>query len=248
MATPEPPALQTPWTQEYVFGRIISGHFVTQLVIEMLQRWMDTYLAAVAFQSGEDEERLSPIKSWRISTEMEKMPEDQTPGLIVVNTGLAEDPEKTGSAKYSTAGSPGFPYSATWIIEVGVVCSAKGKKHIATPRALERAQMYAAAVRAIMIQQRDDHDTFGMIDWKQEKYDGLDSSSDRTACLAYNKFEIQVHDVTSWSTGPIAPIPPIEPTTPPDDVFPEVQEVETGIRKVPTDDDIKESEGDPWRE
>jgi hypothetical protein len=207
LATFNPPVLVTPWVDEYVFGRIVSAHIVNQVIIDMIKKWEATYLAAVAFQHGEDADRLSPLRSYRVSTEMEKMPEDQTPGLILVNSGLAESPERTGASKMSAAASSGFPYMAPWIVELGVVCSAKGKKSVATPRALERAQMYAAAVRAIMVQQRDDTQLLGMIDWKNEQYDGLDSTSDRTICLAFNKFEVQVHDVVSWATGPNEPTP-----------------------------------------
>ena len=228
-------------TAENIFGRLISAHIVSELVIEMLQKWMDTYLAAIAYQSHEPVERFETPRSWRISTDMEKMPEDQTPGIIVVNRGLAENPEKTGSTKTGST-SPGFPYLATWIIEVGIICSAKGKKNVAAPRALERAQMYAAASRAIMVQQRDDRDIFGMIDWKNEQYDGLESTSDRTACLAYNKFEVAVPDVVSWGTGPT------EPLADPAGVFFEVQEVDVDIRKVPTEAEVRYHLGESWKE
>ena len=227
---------------ELVFGNLVGAHHVDDAIIQLLKTWCPAYLHEVARQSGEPFERLEPFRSYRISTEMEKMPEDQTPGVIIVNQGLAETPDRAGASKMTQ--SPyrsGYPFAARWTYQIGVICSAKGKKQEAGPRALRRARMYILAVRGAMIQQRDDKEVIGMVDWLNEEYDGLDSASDRTICLAHDTFNIECYDVVSWGTGPTTPAE-VEPPPPDSETWPQADDADFGIIKVPQDQDPKEYE------
>src|SRR5262245_64901012 len=94
-----PTTLGDPPPRELVFGRLVGAHQVDDAVIKLLKIWLETYLWEVARQSDEAFERVEKPRSYRVSTEMEKMPEDQTPSIIVVNNGLVETPEKTGASK-----------------------------------------------------------------------------------------------------------------------------------------------------
>ena len=231
-------------TPESQFGRLIGAHQIDRAIEDTLKYWMNTYLQAVARITNENFERLEPIRNWRISTDLEKMPEDGTPTCIITSPGLSDRPEKQAVGKASHYETSGFPYSATYDYQIGIHVSAKGKKHQATPRALERARMYGLAVRAVLIQQRDvppaaTSEILGMVDWTNEEFDRLESSSDRTICMAVESFEVNVHDVVSWATGPKIPW---EEQDPEDPTWPVAVEADAKITKVPLEEDIEEYE------
>lgn len=196
-----------------VYGSIVGGHDADDLLIGMIRYWGPSYLAAIARRAGEDVNEFKMFRSMRVSHELEKMPEDQTPGLILVNQGLADSPMKQGTAK------PGKTYYATWSYQFGCLLSARGKKINAQPRAIRLAKMYCLAIRLLIIQKRDDDDfraatglptghdewVLGMTDWMDEGYDGVESEDDRTICLAHTDFQINVPDAATWAAGPLVP-------------------------------------------
>jgi hypothetical protein len=229
-----------PLPLESQFGPMVGAHQVDRAIENVLKYWMTTYLQAVARITDENFERLEPIRNWRISSDMEKMPEDTPPVCIITSPGLAERPEKAGASKYSSELHSGFPYSAIYEYQVGLHLSAKGKKSQATPRALERARMYGLACRLALLQQRDqpptaDSEILGMIDWVNEEFDKIDSSSDRTVCMAIETFHVTVHNVSAWGTGPHKKW---EGEDPEDPTWPRVETTDVDIVKVPLEEDL----------
>jgi hypothetical protein len=221
---------------DYQFGDFAGGHNVDLVLYNLIDKWLLTYLYEIARRSGEEFDELKPFRSWRVSTELEKMPEDQTPALIMVNLGLADNPVKRGSS------SPGQSFYATWSYQFGCLTSAKGKKVNAAPRAIRLSQMYTTAVRLILIQKSDDEGVLGMRDWMDEGYDGVDSEDDRTINLSHTDFWINVPAAATWANGPMEPVPEPGPDSP---VWPTVISADVGIEKVPLDEPFPEPEPPP---
>lgn len=223
---------------KYVFGDFRGAHDVDDALIGTIDHWILSYVREVARRSGEPVDQMVPFNSHRITTELEHMPEDQSPGLIVVNTGLAEIPSKSGTSR------PGKSYNAVWGYQFGVLVTARGSKTKAAPRAQKLAKMYTVALRLLLIQKRDNSrdnpefkDVLGMLDWINEDYNGLDSEDDRTICLAHTDFQVWVPDAATWATGPL--VPDIDDTGDPDaPTWPVVTDTDLDIIKVPTDEEV----------
>lgn len=226
MATVRP----DPYTEySYVFGPIIGPHDVDEILYEIVHLWQVSYLREVARRAGEDPDELVPFRSWRVSHEMEKMPEDQTPTLIIQNLGLEDQPLKRGTLR------PGKSFYACYKYRLGCVLSAKGKKIKAAPRANKLAKMYATAVRSILIQKRDDRNVLGMIDWVDDLPGPLSSEDDRTIAIWVVEFNVEVPNSAAWATGPVEPdpLPTGEPDPP---VLGTVDTVDITVTKVPLDE------------
>lgn len=216
---------------DYQFGDFAGGHDVDLILYQLIDRWLLTYLYEIARRSGEEFDELKPFRSWRVSTELEKMPEDQSPALIIVNQGLSDNPVKRGSNR------PGQSFYATWAYQFGCLASAKGKKVNAAPRAIRLSQMYCMAVRLILIQKRDDEGMLGMLDWMDESYDGLDSEDDRTICLSHTDFWVNIPAAATWANGPMEPVPDPIPDSP---VWPIVVSADVDVIKQPQEEPFPE--------
>jgi hypothetical protein len=220
---------------------MVGAHHVDDAIVKILKNWDRTYLQEVARRSDEEVDELRPFRSWRVSFELEKMPEDTPPVCIIANRGIQEPPRKHNSAR-----RPGQAYSAQWLYRVGVLLSAKGKKINASPRAERLAKMYCLAIRQVLVQKREEFEEWenpderiiGMIDWVDEGYDGLESDADRTICLAWSEFLVTVPEAATWGTGPKVTVPDEDPGDPEIPVWPTVTTVIPEIIKVPTEQTI----------
>lgn len=219
-------------SDEYVFGDFSGGADVDDAIINLIKYWQLSYLSEVARRAGAQADEYKPFRSFRVSHELEWMPEDQTPGLILVNGGLSDTPLKQGTKR------PGQTYYATWNYQVGVLLSARGRKDRSIPRAQRIAKQYCLAMRLLLIQKRDDpaespdfKGVLGMMDWVDEGYDGVDADSDRTLCLAHTDFAVTVPTAATWATGPLQPETVPEPES---ERWPAVTETDAEVTKEPT--------------
>jgi hypothetical protein len=158
-------------------------------------------------------------RSWTISAEPDKMPEDQTPAVVIVSPGLFGPPEARGDGCYT----------ATWRISLSVVVSARGNGV-----ALVLARRYALAMRAIALQKQalDGLEVRG-VNWLDERYSILDTSDDRTLCVAAVDLAVEVSDVTRRRSGPLVPTPDATPLPPLSPCWSEVVEVDVTVDKEP---------------
>ena len=223
-----------------VFGAMVGAHHVDDALVTILKNWDRTYLQEVARRSDENVDELRPFRNWRVSFELEKMPEDTPPVCIIANRGINEPPKKHNSRQ-----RPGQSYEAVWLYRIGCLLSARGKKINASPRAERLAKMYTLAIRTALVQKRDEYEPWeeqdrilGMIDWVDEGYDALESDADRTICLAWADFLVTVPEAATWGTGPRKPVPEPDPGDPNIPVWPVVEKVLVDIVKVPTNQQI----------
>jgi hypothetical protein len=208
-----------------LFGRLVGAHHVESAVVLVLADWLHTYLAQVERVSGEEVGSIARPRSIRISGQVDTMPEDQTPAVIVRSPGLVEVPVHDGDGEYSAA----------FEIEVGTIVTAKGVKDNGSPRALRLARMYALAIRGVLVQQSDPDLILYHRDWQDEKFDLLDSIDDRTICVSRVVFRITVPQTVQFGQGPLEPEQaPAQPAP----QWPIAQTAEVTVTKVPLDEDM----------
>ncbi len=182
--------------RDTAFGPLVAASDVEECVLALVQKWLPDYLAEVDRVQGQAVGTMPQPRGWVISSEIEKMPEDQTPTVIIASPGLTEPPLADGSGVYT----------ARWRVLVGVHLSARGNA-----LALRLARLYTLALRALLVQQQRDPDTTVIvrrIDWVDERYDTLPSIDDRTICTGTVEVGIEVMDVTTRHAGPLEPVLP----------------------------------------
>jgi hypothetical protein len=186
------------------FGPIFSAFEVDHAVATCVRAWVRDYLAELARQRGLDPEALPAFRSIVDSSEARRYPEDQLPALLVASTGV-----ESRGGRLELNGD-GF-YTARFRVDCGAVVSARGNRH-----AVRLARYYAAAVRALLLQQLAKPRWSGLegvrrVDWVGERYQALDEASDRTQARGTTQLVVEVENVTNWAMGPDEPVFP-EPT------------------------------------
>jgi hypothetical protein len=122
-----------------IFGTIVAASDLESALLEQLRRWLPDYLAEVDRQHGQPVGTTPKPRSYVVSSELERMPEDQTPAVIVRSPGTLEPPDVDGRGVYS----------ARFTIDAGVHLSARGNTH-----ALRVARVYTSGIRALLVQQQ----------------------------------------------------------------------------------------------
>jgi hypothetical protein len=231
------PDYNPPYSGESYFGVLRGGQNVDNAIISIFDQYLGYYTNEVARTNEEPFERLVPIKSFRVTTDLEAMPEDRrAPLVLIVNNGLDDPPIRSAG--------PGVGYSYTGIFEydVGIMAVAKGQREHHATRAIRLAWLYATAVVGCLIQQRDDDKVISMVDFKDLRPNGLDSSADRTACMVVATFLVTVPNMASWGTGPLLPdwVPAEPPAQDESPEWPVATHPTVTVEKVPLNDPLEE--------
>jgi hypothetical protein len=188
-----------------IFGNIVTAHDLEHAVEDTLKEWFPTYLAEVILQAEITDLVLPSPRSYEHRVEMSNFPEDQLPQCIIVSPGMASAPMSEGDGAYR----------AFWKILIGIVNSAKDKESTA-----RNSKLYAAAVRAIVLQHRSlGGFTTGMV-WDGESYEDGPVEAERTLAVCTLEFTFEVERVASEFDGPIVPGGPPMPDPPPPDELP----------------------------
>lgn len=174
-----------------VIGRVVSAHDVERAVRATIERWQDTYLGELGRQQARDADALPSIRSWNVTAAFSDFPEAQLPSAIVVAPGTASVTRR------------GTGYEASWAVGVAVVVSA------ATEADTDQlAKLYAAAVRAMIVQ----HGTLGGLAeatvWESERFDDVllePPDAERTIVAAQVAFAVTVADVVDPAAGVLDP-------------------------------------------
>lgn len=181
------------------FRPILPAQAVEQALVEHCREWLPSYIAEVCRQAGLGASFLSVPETYFTFPEFDKWPEQHLPCVIVTTPGA------TGF-DYGGDGSVG----ATFTAGVGIV--AKAPKKELTNR---NCKLYAAALRASIIQNINLGGRVGSVELLTERYDELDSSSARTLGAGVLTMNVRVENVADMYGGPEAP--PVDPLEPPDD-------------------------------
>lgn len=170
-----------------VFGPIITGKDVREAVVVMIKRWEPTYRALI---NDRYDKALPAFRSYVAAVDLDKMVEDQVPSCVVVAPGLMDVPER-----HARDG-----YVARWAVGVGVVVSGLSRENT-----LELAELYAAIVRSIILQQYDESGIINATYWVGERYDELDTTNARTLAAGVVQFGMDVESVVNPIFGPATP-------------------------------------------
>lgn len=175
-----------------VFGPIVTGRAVRLAMRNHLQLWFPTYLAEVARLEGEDPASMPLFRSWVSALEMPegKYEEHQMPSCVIVAPGVLGEPQRRGGSTI-----------ATWAVSVGCVVSGQDREST-----FNLSEIYAAAVRAAVVQ----HPSLGgfatATDWLGERYDDIPNDMLRTLAAGSVQFAVQVYSATILNAGPDAPL------------------------------------------
>jgi hypothetical protein len=203
----------TPESPDSIFGPMVSGYDVEMDVARALQKWIDTYMIKAERHHGLPDRHLARPRSIRVSTAIDKLPEDQLPCIVVTSMGTAEDaPSMNGESDYD----------ATWEVHCSFVAAAKGVGG-GFPLAMQYARMGALAVRGVVVQQQGDRQLPGFWDWQRERYDVVDEDGERTIAAGRVYVWCQAYQTIRRWGGPMEPyVPPEDPDVPPgpDPVWP----------------------------
>jgi hypothetical protein len=182
------------------FGPILSAFEVDHAIARCVRAWIQDYLAELSRQRGQGPDTLPAFRSIVASVEARHYPEDQLPALLIAPTGVES---RGGRIERNGEGL----YTARFRVDCGAVISARGNRE-----AGRLAEDYAAAVRALLLQQLAKPRWSGLegvraVDWVGERYQALDQASDRTQARGITQLVVEVEDVTSRA-GPDEPAYP----------------------------------------
>lgn len=197
-----------------IFDRIVTGGDVERWLLQHLRTWSGTYLSEVERQHGVEAGTYQRVRQWTVAGAFEKWPEDQLPAIVLVSPGLAERPLKNGEGVYR----------ARWSIGVSCICSAA-----TMAAAHDMAMIFTAAHRTLLEQKPRLAEGVRAIDWLDERYDDLAFDDTRALYAGQVTTTIEVDSVLNASAGPLTPSEPIQPTTDPYPLWPQVQLVDVDV-------------------
>jgi hypothetical protein len=172
-----------------IFDLVVDGSMVEAAARETLDEWFPTYLAELERQRGRDARSLPLPRSYHTAPTFETWPEDQLPAVVIVSPGLAGAPVKNGRGRMH----------APWALGIGVVVSARDQASTN-----EIAKLYAAAVRALLLQRGSLGGFAAETEWVDERYDDLPAAGERTLGAGQAIFVVQVENVVYANGGPVA--------------------------------------------
>lgn len=184
-----------------IFGKMITGPDVERAAIDTITLWEETYLAEMERQQGLSPHDLPLFRSKTTSNAFQKWTEDQLPGLVAVSPGLQSKPKVEGDGKYR----------APFILGFAVVCSADTRENTHM-----LAGLYAAVLRAIILQVPDLGGISRGVVWEHEAYDDISADKNRSLASAQVMFTVEIADVIHSKAGMRDPMedPYADPTTP----------------------------------
>lgn len=172
------------------FGPLTTGADVERWALDTLKTWTPEYLAWAERETGREPRSLQPPRSWVVSSEVERWAEEQLPSVLLLSTGLAEEPTRDGSGNVT----------APFALGLAVVVSARDRASTD-----ELAKLYTAVFRAILLH----HPSLGghadAVEWMDERYDVLPSRSKRQLAAGQVVLRIVVPNVVRELAGPSAP-------------------------------------------
>lgn len=182
-----------------IFGPVFSADHLDNAVTATLKLWFSTYLREIELQNGLPDRSLELPKSWNVRPENDRFAEEALPAVLVVSAGTADPPVMEGDGSYR-----GF-----FRVGVALYLTAPSKDTVN-----RNTKLYAAVVRAILLQKRSLGGVSEGCVWESEVYDEITSDMGRTAGLSVNQFVFTVSPVVNRLLGPAQPEPPDPDTLP----------------------------------
>jgi len=194
-----------------VFGPLFDEGQIETAALETLRLWLPDYLREARRQK--DYPEIAPVKSWGVSSEYDRWPEEGLPAVIVMVPGTREDPEAEGD-----------DYQPTYGLSVAVECAA-GRGDVAR----RIAQIYGAAVVGTIMHRRSlGTDTLLRVTkWRGSSNTTVGIDQRRTRVSVEQMFDVFVPSAFNVMVGPTETT---EPTEPLPDEWPEVTDADVETR------------------
>lgn len=175
-----------------LFGPIVTGKNVRSAFKAHLQAWMPSYLAEVSRNDDRAGDALPLFRSYvsRLDMPDGRYVEDQMPSCVIVAPGLVEEPIKKSGM-----------YIARWGVSVGAVISGQNFENT-----FDLTELYAAAVRAAVVQNPSLGGFATATDWLSERYDEIPNAMERTLGAGSVQFLVEVQGAVNPKDGPDAPL------------------------------------------
>lgn len=175
---------------DLVFGPLVIGDEVEDAVVDTLKLWMPEYIPWLERKTGRDPQSLPLPRSYVTAKDFEHWPEEQLPSVLVINTGLADEPVPDGEGKFRAA----------FAVGLAVIASARDRAETE-----KLAQLYTAACRAILLAKPSLGGFAQSVHWIDEEYDPLpDPKKRRQLAAGQAVFRVGVEDVSITGQGPAA--------------------------------------------
>lgn len=173
-----------------MYGPIVTAETVRQGVVTFLRAWVSSYIAEVSRQAGLTT-CLPPFRSYA-SSATPGVPDDELPVCVVAAPATVGDPQILGDGTVT----------AQWAVGVGCVASRPTRDAAGAVAAL-----YAAAVRAAVLQ----HPSLGgfaeAVDWAGEDIEEIAWDDMRVVMAGSNHFVVTVPAVVNIRAGLAVPQP-----------------------------------------
>ena len=168
-----------------VFGPVVTGADVRSAARATIQLWSPDYLAEISERSGRERGALPRFRSYVSALDLDKFDEDQVPACVIVAPGLISQPRKHGAQ-----------WEASWALSVGCVVSGQNRENT-----FELTELYAAAIRTMVLQHPSLSGVASGIDWLGERYDELTTDDLRTIAAGIVQFSVTVETVADRTFG-----------------------------------------------
>lgn len=211
-----------------IFRRIVTGADVEGWCLDLVKRWLSTYLAEVERQHGVPAGTWQRPRAYVVAPSLDKYPEDQLPCILLISVGLAERPLRNGDGRFRTL----------WQMGLACVCSA------ATMAETHRmAHHYGAALYALFNQRPSLDGKADGVDWLDyDVGDTIDYDDQRSLAAGIASFTVQVDAAVSAGAGPVTPGDPLTPDTDPWPDWPDAETVDVKVEHHPPPDPLPEEE------
>lgn len=193
-------------------GPIVAGDILEQAAIDTLRAWFPFYLGEIARQRGLDPGKYPNPRSYKITAEIQKWPEDQIPAVQVISPGEVEGLQNDDDGYYRARHA------------LGVAVVVDGQDQSTTNQA---AKVYAACARAILIHKPALGGIANGVFPRPLSFNEIPPERTRTLAVAFAEIEIDVPDVL-YAYPDLPETPPAVPRDPlPDTPLVDTVEVET---------------------
>jgi hypothetical protein len=186
-----------------VIGEFVDREQVELQVLGHLQNWLVYYLARVEEVKGFDPRTLATPKSWRVTDEFSRRPENALPYVDVISVGTdrGRQPQIDGDGVVT----------AWWAIAVGAAVVANQEQ-----AAKNLAGYYGTAIRLAIGQMPDLGDWANGALWTGEAFDDWSIAGERTIATVREVFTVEVSGAFNLFSGPSYPSdsPPADPYAP----------------------------------
>lgn len=187
-----------------VFGKILSFGSVEQWIIDTCVKWFPEYLAAVERDLGEAPKTFAPLRDWGVANDFDKWPEEHLPFLLVMYSGLSEQPTRQGDGTWN----------AVALFTASVIVSSNTKQNVR-----HNQHAYGAALKTLLSVKRDlgHPEHIGGLKWIDERPAAIPPDGTRSlgAVTCYFTVDIKAIFTDKGTTPEDEPRPdPYVPPTP----------------------------------